>query len=307
MLTTPVAYIIFNRPRHTRETFAAIRHQQPNQLFIIADGPRLDHPTDSERCQEVRKIVEKIDWPCEVFWNVSDTNLGCKQRIITGLDWVFSQVERAIILEDDILPNKDFFRFCEELLERYENDDRVACITGNNFQDGRHRGKGSYYFSRYNHVWGWATWRRAWIHNNSSLSFWPEWQNSKEWRRKLSDSNERNYWKQIFDKMFNNEIDTWDYPWTASVWFQGGLTATPNVNLVTNIGFGPDATHTKEQEDRDGQRSYSLGPVTHPQEVFRDRSADRYTYDHHFLGVNNRLHVRLLRLVRLLLGLRNRS
>src|SRR6266516_3000821 len=265
MLTTPVAYIIFNRPRHTRETFAAIRNQQPCKLFIIADGPRLDHPTDSERCQEVREIVEEIDWPCEVFWNFSDSNLGCKQRVITGLDWVFSQVERAIILEDDILPNEDFFGFCEELLELYENDDRVFCITGNNFQDGQHRGRAedSYYFSRYIHVWGWATWRSAWLHNNTSLSFWPEWKKTKEWRRKFDDYNERRHWKQIFDKMFNNAIDTWDYHWTASVWFRGGLTVTPNINLVTNIGFGPDATHTIEQEDRYGQQSCAMGPITH--------------------------------------------
>ncbi len=309
MLNTPVAYIIFNRPRHTRETFAAIRHQQPYKLFIIADGPRLDHPTDFERCQEVRKIVEKIDWPCEVLFNLSDINLGCKQRVTTGLDWVFSQVDRAIILEDDILPSKDFFSFCEELLERYKSDDRISCITGNNFQDGQHRGKAedSYYFSRYIHVWGWATWRRAWMYNNTSLSFWPEWKKTKEWRSKFDDYNERRYWKQIFDKMFNNAIDTWDYHWTASVWIRGGLTATPNVNLVTNIGFGPEATHTIEQEDRYGQKFFTLGPISHPQEVIRDTDADKYTYDHHFLGVNNRLHVRILRLVYLLLGLRNRS
>jgi hypothetical protein len=138
------------------------------------------------------------------------------------------------------------------------------------------------------------------------LSFWPEWKKTKEWHCKFDDYNERRYWKQIFDKMFINGIDTWDYSWTASVWFRGGLTATPNINLITNIGFGPDATHTKEQEDRCGQQSYALGPITHPCEVFQDLEADKYTYDHHFLGVNNRMHVRILSLVCQLLGLRNR-
>lgn len=309
MNKSPIVYIIFNRPRHTRITFETIRAYKPSQLFIIADGPRKDSCTDAERCREVRNIVDLIDWPCEVYKNYSEYNLGCKERVISGLNWVFENVDRAIIIEDDILPNEDFFYFCDELLEKYKNETRVSCITGNNFQDGQHRGtaKNSYYFSRYNHVWGWATWRRAWICNDPSLSFWPEWRDTKEWRRRFDDYNERRYWKQIFDRMFNNEIDTWDYSWTASVWFRGGLTATPNVNLVTNIGFGPDATHTIEHEDRYGQQSCAMGPISHPQDVFRDKDADKYTYDHHFLGLNNRLHVRILRLVCLLLGFRNKS
>lgn len=131
----PIAYIIFNRPRHTRETFAAIRAQQPAKLFIIADGPRPGHPTDAERCREVQEIVEQIDWPCEVYRNYADENLGLKRRVSSGLDWVFEKVDRVIVLEDDCLPHPDFFGFCETLLERYENDERVWVITGNNFQD----------------------------------------------------------------------------------------------------------------------------------------------------------------------------
>lgn len=309
MNRSPVAYIIFNRPRHTQITFESIRSYKPSQLFIIADGPRKDSCTDAERCREVRNIVDQIDWPCEVYKNYSESNLGCKERVITGLNWVFENVDRAIIIEDDILPNQDFFCFCDELLELYKNEIRVSCITGNNFQDGQHRGtaQDSYYFSKYIHVWGWATWRRAWIRNNPSLSFWQEWKKTKDWRRKFDDYNERRHWKQIFDKMYNNAIDTWDYQWTASVWFIGGLTATPNVNLVTNIGFGPDATHTVEQIDRNGQQSHTLGIITHPQEVLWNKCADKYTYDHHFLGLNNRLHVRILRLVCLLLGFRYKS
>ena len=149
MFNIPIAYIVFNRPRHTERSFAILRKQQPSQLFIISDGPRIEHPTDAERCAEVRAIVERVDWPCEVYRHYAESNLGCKQRVSSGLDWVFAQVERAIILEDDCLPHPDFFEFCENLLDRYANDSRVWVISGDNFQNGHRRGRAAYYFSKY--------------------------------------------------------------------------------------------------------------------------------------------------------------
>jgi len=299
MFKIPIVYIVFNRPRLTRETFASIREQRPTKLFIIADGPRPGHPTDEERCQEVRDIVELIDWPCEVQRNYADKNLGCKHRVVTGLDWVFLYVESAIIIEDDVLPHSDFYGYCETLLERYQNNDRVMAITGDNFQDGHRRGSSAYYFSKYNHVWGWATWRRAWLKNDPSLSFWPSWKNSNAWRRQTPIRTERRYWSDIFDRMYRNEIDTWDYSWTGSIWFHGGLTATPNVNLVTNIGFGPDGTHTVASEDQDGHPSYPLGPLIHPEKIEQNCKADRYVYEHAFGGLEHNLYKCLLRLTRL--------
>ena len=307
MFKTPIAYIIFNRPRHTLETFAAIRAQRPAKLFIIADGPRPSHPTDAERCREVRNIVEHIDWPCEVRRNYADQNLGLKRRVSSGLDWVFGEVERAIVLEDDCLPHPDFFTFCELLLDRYESDDRVWVITGNNHQGGRKRGNAAYYFSKYNHCWGWASWRRSWQHYYGDLPFWPEWKMSRGWLSKTPDLIERRYWNNIFDKVWREEIDSWAYPWTGSVWYHGGLTATPNVNLVTNIGFGPDGTHTVASEDQDGLPSYPLGPLTHPTMVEQDRKADRYAFDHHFGGIHGRLLTRVRRLPRRIAGKLYRS
>jgi len=297
VITSPIAYIIFNRPRHTRETFEAIRAHRPSKLFIIADGPRPEYPSDFERCNEVRSIVENINWPCEVKRNYADVNMGCKRRVISGLNWVFSQVDSAIILEDDCLPHPDFFRYCRELLDRYANDERIYVITGDNFQDGRKRGGASYYFSKYNHVWGWATWRRAWIHNSPDLSFWPEWRVSVAWRRHTPNPVERRYWSAIFDRVHRNEIDTWDYGWTASVWFHGGLTVTPNVNLVSNIGFGPDATHTVTDEEHKGRPSHPLGVLRHPDKVKRDRAADCYVFNYHFSGSNGRLHKKIMGLL----------
>lgn len=283
-LTTPVAFIVFNRPEHTAKSFARIRAQRPTNLFLVADGPRPGHPTDSERCQRVREIVAEVDWRCTVHRNYAETNMGCKMRVSSGLDWLFSQVDRAIVLEDDCIPNDDFFTFCADLLDRYRDDDRVAVITGDNFQDGIRRGDAAYYFSKYNHCWGWATWSHVWRDYDGDLEFWPTWRDSAHWRELHSDPLERRYWEGIFDRLAVDEIDTWDYPWTASTWHRGGLTATPNVNLVSNIGYGPDATHTRAPTGQLERMTEPLGALVHPSKVELDREADSYTFDHHLGG-----------------------
>lgn len=283
-LTTPVAYIVFNRPELTAKSFARIRDQRPTDLFLIADGPRTGHPTDFERCRRVREIVAQVDWHCTVHRNYTEVNLGCKERPSSGLDWVFSQVDRAIILEDDCIPNDDFFTFCDALLDKYQDDERVAVITGDNFQDGVRRGEGVYYFSKYNHGWGWATWRRAWRHYDRDIKFWPTWRMSAQWRVIHPDPLERRYWERVFDCVAAGKLDTWDYPWTASTWYWGGLTATPNVNLVSNIGASPDATHTRTSSDQLERSTEPLGALVHLSKVELDYEADRYTFDHHFGG-----------------------
>lgn len=274
---------MFNRPQHTAEMFAAVRAGRPARLLVVADGPRPDHPDDVERCAAVRAIVEQVDWPCEVSRDYADTNLGLKKRVSSGLDWVFAKVDRAIVLEDDCVAHPDFFLFCHELLERYADDERVWVITGDNFQAGRRRGRAAYYFSKYNHCWGWATWRRAWTHYQGDIPFWQEWKASREWRELSHSEPERRYWEPIFDRVARQEIDSWAYPWTASVWYQGGLTATPNVNLVTNIGFGTDATHTTAEHSR-SLSTQPLGPLIHPASVKQDRRADRFVFEQNFGG-----------------------
>ena len=281
-----IAYIVFNRPRYTAETFGAIRAQRPARLFIIADGPRADHPEDAERCKAVRALVESIDWPCEVYRNYADQNMGLKRRVSSGLDWVFSMTESAIVLEDDCVPHPDFFPYCAELLERYKDDPRVSVITGNNYQNGKKRGNASYYFSKYGHCWGWASWRRAWQQYQGEMPFWPEWKQSEDWRLKVPDPLEQAYWIDIFDRIYLGKIDSWAYPWMASLWYHGGLTATPRVNLVTNIGIGPDATHTLADEEQPGTPAKPLGPITHPADVVQDLVADQYVFDHLLGGLN---------------------
>lgn len=278
----PIVFIVFNRPDVTRQSFDRIRDQRPTQLFLIADGPRATHPDDVAKCEEVRRVIENIDWTCDVQRNYAESNLGCKERVSSGLNWVFDNVDKAIVLEDDCLAHPDFFRFCDELLSRYEDDDRVAAITGDNFQDAHWRGDASYYFSRYLHVWGWATWRRSWQNYDGELPFWPAWRSSAAWLELLPDSKERRYWASIFDRV--GEMDTWDYPWQASTWHHGGLTATPNVRLVSNIGFGPDATHTKSRGCEADLPTADLGAISHPGAVNVDVVADRFVFARHFGG-----------------------
>jgi hypothetical protein len=273
-LETPVAYLVYNRPQHVERTFETIRSAQPRILFLIADGPKADSETDSAKCHEVRRVLENIDWPCKVFRNYAEKNLGLKARVSSGLDWVFSQVDRAIILEDDCLPHPDFFKFCAELLKRYESDNRIWTITGNNFQNGTRRGESSYYFSKYPHCWGWATWARAWKNYQGDIPFWINWKISNDWRLINSNSLEMKYWTEIFQRVYDGMSNSWAYPWMACVWRQKGLTATPNVNLVTNIGCGLEGTNTISDIQIDGAPIRALGEISHPRHIYQNKLAD---------------------------------
>nr|MBA3765731.1 glycosyltransferase family 2 protein [Acidobacteriota bacterium] len=172
-MNVPVALIIFNRADTTARVLAEIAKARPSKLLVIADGPRADHPDDAEKCLAARAAIDRVNWDCEVLTNYSEVNLGCGARPSSGLDWVFENVAEAIILEDDCLPHPTFFPFCAELLERHRDDERVMMISGDNFQFGRKRTQYSYYFSRYTHTWGWATWRRAWRYFDREIKLWP--------------------------------------------------------------------------------------------------------------------------------------
>ncbi len=241
--STAILFLVFNRPETTARVFEAIRTAKPPRLYVAADGPRAKRKGEASTVAKVRQIATAVDWPCEVKTLFRDENLGCKRSVSEAITWFFDNEEQGIVLEDDCLPHPDFFGWCETLLNRYAHDDRVWVITGNNFQHGIRRGEASYYFSRYNHVWGWASWRRAWQKSDMAIAFWPEWKKSESWKASWDDGVARAYWEKIFERTYRAEIDTWDYSWTASVWYHGGLTATPNVNLVSNIGFGKDPQH----------------------------------------------------------------
>lgn len=277
-LKTPVALIIFNRPETTRRVFAEIAKARPQILLVIANGPRADHPEDNEKCAAVRAIIDHVDWDCKVLTNYSDDNIGCFRCISGGLDWVFDTVEEAIILEDDCVPHPTFFRFCEEMLEKYRNDERIAMISGDNFQFGRKRTAYSYYFSRYPHIWGWASWRRAWKYFDADMKLWPEIRDGGWLQDLLGDRRSVWYWKIKFENTYKGRRDIWDYQWTLSCWTQNSLTIIPNVNLISNIGFGPDALHTKEKTKvLEMTTEPMMFPISHPTYILRDSIADSMT------------------------------
>ncbi|MBR8827034.1 MAG: glycosyltransferase family 2 protein [Gomphosphaeria aponina SAG 52.96 = DSM 107014] len=279
MLNTPVALIIFKRPKQTQQIFNAIRQAQPKQLFVIADGAR--NPEEAEKCQQTRDIIKQVDWDCQVYTNYADQNLGCGVRVSSGITWVFELVEEAIILEDDCLPHPSFFPYCETLLNYYRDDERIMVITGNNFQGGKKRTPYSYYFSKYPHCWGWASWRRAWQHWDYKMSKWNEFRDFDLLKFVHEDPYEQKYWLRIFERMcVENPNDIWDYMWTFACWSQNGLTVLPNVNLVSNIGFGEDGTHTFGDSPLANMPTEDIGEIIHPPFVVQHKEADTFYFDH---------------------------
>lgn len=303
ILNTPILFLVFNRPGVTARVFDAIRHARPQRLYVAADGPREDREGEAELAAKVRDIATAVDWPCEISTLFRERNLGCKRAVSGAINWFFEHEEQGIILEDDCLPNSDFFIFCETLLNRYAEDERIAVVTGDNFQNGRQRGDASYYFSKFNHCWGWATWRRAWRQYQGDMPFWPEWSASVAWIRHTPDKIERRYWENVFERVCAGQIDSWAYPWTGSVWYHGGLTATPNVNLVSNIGFGVDCTHTADENSPQANMGTSmLGPLSHPCLIEQDKQADHFVFEYTLGGQHHRWKSKLFRLLRRIFG-----
>ena len=248
-LTTPVAVIIFNRPHLARRLFHVLREVKPQTLFIIADAPREGKPDEAELCKAARAVFADIDWDCRVLRNYAETNMGCGQRPATGISWVFEQVPEAIFLEDDCLPHPSFFRFCAELLEHYREDERIAHIGGTNFHPNLNSTVDSYRFSRFPLCWGWASWRRAWQHFDIDMPAWAAMQASGELDQLLDYWLENpaavRYWRDRFClTCTQDKTHVWDYQWIFACWWQRALSIYPNTNLVSNIGFGEDATHT---------------------------------------------------------------
>jgi FkbM family methyltransferase len=240
-MNTAVVFIIFRRPEATRRVWERIRAARPRQLFVIADGGR--NADEWRKCNAARELVAEVDWPCAVHRNYADINLGCRERVFSGLDWVFAQVEEAIILEDDCLPDPTFFRFCEELLARYRDDARVMTIGGHNFQQGRRYGSTSYYFTAYAYIWGWATWRRAWRLCDKQMSGWPAFMSTGRIGHYFPTPEERSHWTAILDRAYHGEW-AWGHRWWFTQLAHAACGICPQVNLVENIGFGDDSTHT---------------------------------------------------------------
>jgi hypothetical protein len=285
----PILFMIFNRPEPTKVVFEEIRKLRPTKLFVAADGPRTDRPDDIKKCKEARAIATAVDWPCEIKTLFRDSNKGCKYGPSENVTWFFENVEEGIILEDDCVPHPSFFPFCQELLERYRHEN-IMHISGNNFQKGNKRLsiKESYYFSILPHIWGWASWRRAWQKYDLQMKSWPEVRNKKTLRNVLRSPAVYEYWQKVWDAYYDGSHQSWDGQWTYACMLNKGLAVTP-VNLVTNIGFNEEATHTKNRDSQFSRiSSESIQfPLRHPTEIRANRLADDFTFSNNFTADRN--------------------
>jgi hypothetical protein len=278
-LKTAVLFMVFNRLDTTKQVFEAIQKAKPPKLYIAADGARNNKEGESEKVKSVRDfILKNIDWQCEIKTLFREKNLGCKYAVSSAITWFFENEEMGIILEDDCLPSQSFFWFCEELLELYKEDMRVWHIGGSNFQNGIRRGEADYYYSKYNHVWGWASWSKRWKFYDVELN---NIKDSGFIKSTFSSKLAIRYWNYIYKKVKAKKIDTWDYQWTFTIWLNNGLAILPSVNMITNIGFGDDATHTKSDEKV--MENFELTITSHPSQIILNRVADDYTFKHHYI------------------------
>ena len=300
-LTTPVLFMIFNRPDTTQKVFNAIRQAKPKQLFVAADGPREETEGEKEKCKQARKVIEQVDWNCEVKTLFRDKNLGCKIADTFAIDWFFENVDEGIILEDDCLPSQSFFWFCQELLEYYRSDRRIMMVSGNNFQFGKARGEGSYYFSKYVQVWGWATWRRAWKCFDVNMKNFEEFKKEVQINNIFNIKQQQKYWPKVFQIVHEGKIDTWDHQWAYTCFINNGLCIKPNINLVSNIGFGSNSTHTKDKNSIFSEvEAREITDIIHPNFVLADQEADLLTSKLCFGNVSifARVKNKILRIIR---------
>jgi hypothetical protein len=277
MFETPILFLIFNRPDTTEQVFDVIRTIQPRKLFIAADGPRDRNERDLRLCQESRNIIKRVDWDCELYTLFRDENLGCGLAVSEAISWFFQNVEEGIILEDDCLPDLSFFNYADCMLKKYRYESRVLHIGGTNFQGGLLRGDGDYYYSKYPHIWGWATWKSAWELYDYDLK------NIFKFKRKLFinrifySKNEKLFWLKTWINTHFKKYDTWDYQWVFSVLSNRGFCIIPNKNLVTNIGFRLDATHTKSESNLGGIPLEQLLTFNSPNKIEYNIEADLFT------------------------------
>jgi hypothetical protein len=284
-LNTPVALLLFNRPSTTAKVLEAVRKAKPPKLLVVTDGPRKDRPNDLEQCAAVLNLIHQVDWDCQVLKNYSDINLGSYQRNSSGLNWIFSMVEEAIILEDDCIPHPSFFRFCEELLNYYRNDERVMVISGDNFLLGRYKTPYSYHFSKYPHTWGWASWRRSWEAVDLEMKFWPEFRKNRGLEAIFSNHQTVEFWDYIFQSIYTGKMrSAWDYKLILTSFMRNCVSVVPSVNLVSNIGHGLGATHTKDANDpfADIPTQEIQFPLQHPAYIAHNLKADEFTQKYFF-------------------------
>ena len=279
MFTKPVVVIIYNRPEKVRALMAVIAKVRPERLFLIADGPKSGSKEDFARTQAaIMEFRKSIDWDCAVLEEVSPINLGCGKRVSSGLDWVFGQVEEAIVLEDDCIPSEEFFEFCSEMLNEFKDDPSVGVVSGSNFlPDSQHRDM-DLFFSKFAHVWGWATWRRTWERYDFDLVNWPSDRGLVFKNAPILNASSRRYWSLAFEGSKSGAIDTWDYQLVHMLWKHSMKSVVSIPNLVKNIGFDHEATNTLFSKNATPSQTARLSwPLRWPSSLKADDELDSLT------------------------------
>jgi hypothetical protein len=287
LFLTPVLLLVFNRPDKTQIVFERIRLLKPKFFYIAADGARMNKDNELQKCNEVRAIVENIDWDCEPKFLYRDENLGCSMAIVSAIDWFFEREEVGIIIEDDCLPDLSFFPYCTELLKKYQDDMRVMMISGTNL--GMKSGNSSYFFSKYGQIWGWATWRRAWMNYERNIQI-----NDKE--LKYSSIREKIFWERNFSRII------WDVQWAVySIWKNNGISILPNVNLISNIGFDSEGTNYKDENSAHSRIEISSisFPLIHPDFIEMNPEFDsKFFKQIYYKSLYQMLHMLFLKVIR---------
>lgn len=304
-LETPVLFLIFARPDTTLKVFEEIRQARPKKLFIAADGPRADRPGEAQRCEEARKVVGLVDWPCEVHTLFRENNLGCGRAVSGAITWFFEQVTEGIILEDDTLPSSDFFVYCEELLSRYRNDTRVWGIAGNCLPSSMpKRSEYSYFFSNWDYIWGWATWKRAWDHYDYEVKLYKMIDEQGYFHKNYTSIFEHYFMKFAYERAYNHsdKVTWWDYQWGFARKINSGLMVVPRSNMIVNLGLGNHATNTQGGRWGFLKHEKLQWPLRHPPFVMHDRVTDDEVFYNHITSPLDRIKSKI-RLMMTLIGL----
>lgn len=269
MFSTPILLITFNRPKHVRRVLEEIRKQRPMQLFVAQDGPRSENEDDVQRISIVREVItELVDWDCELHTLYQEQNLGCGAGPVAAIAWFFSQVEQGIVMEDDCLPHPNFFGYCEQLLCRYKENERVQLINATLYADNLDC-DASYCFSHYLVTGAWAAWQRTWSGFDLDLHSLNPWKLRRKIYAMTGNSNEADWWyfkiKEI--QQDRTKKSYWDYQMQILLFAKGALTIQPRVNLISNIGFDAEGTHTMVNDGRGNRELYPILPLVPPKEI----------------------------------------
>ena len=301
MSKIPVLLLIYNRPILTKKLLKKLSTIKPKKIFISSDGPK--NKLDELLCDKTKKLIKGINWNCSIKKNFLKKNYGCKEAVSRGLNWFFNYNSSGIILEDDCIPNKDFFDFCKKMLTYYKSNKNIGCITGNNFLNNKMKFENNYYFSKYANCWGWATWRRAWRKYDSNVKFWPKFKKLKKWKNNSLSNIERRYWEMIFNKSFNDKIDSWAYCWTLSLWKNNMCTVTPSKNLVKNIGITSSRRIANFSPTVYNVQSINFKKIKFYNKININTEADKYVFDNHFKGKYQLYPWKVLYLLKILLSI----